>query len=83
MRQVRAAFVACGGSLCQWCDHHGVRHQNARKALLGEWEGPKAQALRLEICHAALGEAFLATLAEALGKEERQGSLKSRFNVDK
>lgn len=42
---VRAAFTAKGTSLHRWCKDNGVHHQNARKALLATWRGPKAAAL--------------------------------------
>lgn len=53
LSQVRAGFVARGTSLNAWCKSHQVLHQNARKCLLGEWDGPKAKALRRQIIAAA------------------------------
>lgn len=52
-RLVRAAFVAQGSSFTAWCDARGVKHQNARKAIIGTWTGPKAKALVTEILNAA------------------------------
>ena len=48
-RRIRASFVAKGTSLAAWCNAHGVKHQNAHKALMGTWTGPKATALVTEI----------------------------------
>ena len=42
---VRAGFTAQGISLRAWCIDAGVKPQNAHKALIGDWNGPKAQAL--------------------------------------
>jgi hypothetical protein len=42
---VRAGFVRQGTTFNRWCQSHGVRRENARKALLGEWRGPKARIL--------------------------------------
>ena len=50
---VRGAFTAQGSSLHQWCKSHGVNHQNARKALIGQWQGPKASALVEQILKAS------------------------------
>lgn len=50
---VRGAFTAQGSSLHQWCKRHGVIHQNARKALIGQWQGPKASALVEKIVKAS------------------------------
>ena len=45
LRRVRAQFVAQGTSLQSWCRVNGVWRQNARKCLLGMWQGPKADQL--------------------------------------
>ena len=50
---VRAGFVRNYTTLSAWCRRRGVKRENARKALLGEWNGPKAQALREEMFEAA------------------------------
>jgi hypothetical protein len=52
-RRVRAGFVAKGTSFTAWCKGRGVKHQNARKAITGEWHGPKAAAIVAEILAAA------------------------------
>lgn len=44
-KKIRAAFVADGSSLHSWCQENGVAMQNARSAILGTWNGPKATAL--------------------------------------
>lgn len=49
----RAGFVRQGASFNRWCQAHGVRRENARKALLGEWRGPKAQQLVADIIKAS------------------------------
>lgn len=41
-RRVRAGLIAKGTSFTAWCEANGIKHQNARKALLGQWVGPKA-----------------------------------------
>jgi hypothetical protein len=50
---VRAGFVAKGTSFTRWCIENDVTRQNARTALLGGWNGPKAQALRARIVAAS------------------------------
>lgn len=44
--RVKASFVARETSLHAWCNDNKIRRQNAKKALLGEWTGDKASALR-------------------------------------
>ena len=51
--KVRAAFVARGTSFKRWCLDNGIKPTNARDALIGRWNGPKGQALRARIGHAA------------------------------
>ena len=51
--KVRVQFIAQGTSLNRWCEANGVKRQNARKALTGEWAGPKGQAMRQRLLHAA------------------------------
>lgn len=41
----RAFFVGRGTSFAAWCKSVGVSPQNARKAMLGNWSGPRAQRL--------------------------------------
>lgn len=50
---VRAGFVAQGSSLARWCRQHGIRRQNAEKALLGVWTGPGARQLCARLVEAA------------------------------
>lgn len=38
---VRAACTANGMSFQQLCDKLSIKAQNARRALYGEWKGPK------------------------------------------
>jgi len=52
-RRIRAGFALKGTSLHAWCKVRGIKHQNARKAIVGEWTGPKASALVTEILQAA------------------------------
>lgn len=52
-RRVRAGFVAQGTSFRAWCLREGVKRQNADKALLQQWKGPKATALVERILLAA------------------------------
>ena len=52
-RRIRAGFIANGTSLSAWCAGRGLKHQNARKAIHGEWTGPKAAALVTELMRAS------------------------------
>jgi hypothetical protein len=47
--KVRAAFVGRETTLSAWCRENNVKRQNARQALVGAWNGPKAVALRESI----------------------------------
>lgn len=51
--QVRGGFVARNTSLTAWCREHGHSPTNARSALVGAWNGPKAKALRVCIIKAS------------------------------
>lgn len=53
---VRAGFVAQGSSLNAWCIANGVDPNNARKALIGKWVGPKASILTERLERASAGE---------------------------
>lgn len=44
-KRIKAGFVLRGTSLHAWCRANGIHHQNAHKALTGQWVGPKASAL--------------------------------------
>lgn len=46
---VRAGFVAQGTSLHEWWRINGLDTSNVRKALAGQWVGPKASAIILAI----------------------------------
>lgn len=45
LQAVRAALVLRGSSLSAYAREIGVKRQNLRAALVGEWTGPKARAL--------------------------------------
>jgi hypothetical protein len=47
--RVKASFVARETSLHAWCVSNKIHRQNAKKALLGEWQGDKATLLRERI----------------------------------
>lgn len=51
--RVRAGFVQQGTTLTAWCRAHGHDVSNARQALFGAWNGPKARELRTEIIKAS------------------------------
>ena len=51
---IRAGFVARGTSLHAWCRENSVDTTNARKAINGTWNGPKAKLVLAEI-HVAAG----------------------------
>jgi hypothetical protein len=53
LSQIRAGFVSQGTSLHAWCQTNGIDTQNARKAIVGIWTGPKATALVARIEGAA------------------------------
>lgn len=54
MALVRSGFVRKRTTLAQWCRKTGVvKRENARKALLGQWDGPKASAMRKRLIEAA------------------------------
>lgn len=44
--KVRAGFIAQGISFSRWCRKNGILRENARKAMLGQWKGPKGQEVR-------------------------------------
>ncbi|WP_172292324.1 hypothetical protein [Pseudoruegeria sp. HB172150] len=52
-KKIRSAFVAQGGLLHSWCQENEVAMPNARSAILGNWNGPKASALVEKIKSAA------------------------------
>lgn len=44
--KIRAGFIAQGTSFRRWCVENGIKRQNATKAAIGEWAGPKGQEIR-------------------------------------
>lgn len=57
MLKVRIGFIGQGTTFTGWCKHHKINHSNARQALIGSWNGPKAVTLRSRIVRAAAIEA--------------------------
>ncbi len=51
--RIRAGFTLQGTSLCAWCMVNGINPQNARKAIIGKWTGPKARLLVEQIENAS------------------------------
>lgn len=45
LRSIRASLVLRGTSLTRWSRENGYSPSNVRKALLGDWTGPKAEEL--------------------------------------
>ncbi|MBC7953146.1 MAG: hypothetical protein H7Z12_15170 [Rhodospirillaceae bacterium] len=54
---VMGGFVRQGTTLTEWCRDHGDSRVHARVALLGQRNGPKAQALRARLLAASQGDA--------------------------
>ena len=52
-RQVKAGFCLKGISFKEGCESAGVNRENARKALFGLWNGPKAEEARNRLYAAA------------------------------
>lgn len=52
---VRAGFILKGTSLNKFCLSNAIDVSNAKKALLGSWNGPKAIALREKLVTASAG----------------------------
>ena len=52
-RLVRAGFMAQGTSFQAWSIQESVTRQNADKALMNPWQGPKVSALVARIPEAA------------------------------
>lgn len=55
--RIRAGFVFQGTSFNAWCLANGIDTQNARKAVVGKWTGPKATSLVNRIEAASQGVA--------------------------
>ncbi|SHO55009.1 hypothetical protein [Vibrio quintilis] len=51
--RIRAGFIAQGASFSGWCKLHQVTPSNAKAALVGSWNGPKAKELRTKIIAAS------------------------------
>ncbi|KAB2927397.1 MAG: hypothetical protein F9K25_14305 [Candidatus Contendobacter sp.] len=51
--KVRAGFIAQGISFNRWCRQNGVLRENARKAMLGQWAGPKGREVRQRLLREA------------------------------
>lgn len=52
-RQIKAGFCLRGISFKEGCESVGVNRENARKALFGLWNGPKAEEARTRLFTAA------------------------------
>jgi hypothetical protein len=50
---VRAGFVQQNTTFSEWCRKEDINRSNARQALIGSWDGPKAKALRARIIKAS------------------------------
>ncbi len=46
---IKGAFIAQGISFSEWCRNNDVTPSNAKSALLGNWDGPKAKKLRTKL----------------------------------
>lgn len=57
MIKVRVGFIGKGTTFTGWCNQHQINPSNARQALIGSWDGPRAVALRTRIVRAAGVEA--------------------------
>lgn len=57
---VKAGFVLQGKTMASWCNQHAVCRINARTALLGKRNGPKANALRARMIKASRASELLA-----------------------
>lgn len=54
-KRVRARLVLAGKTFNALASEHGIARQNARKALTGEWRGPRArEVVRLLVQEAGL-----------------------------
>lgn len=52
-KRVKAAFIMKDTTFNAWCTANGIIRQNAKQALTGAWDGPKAQELRERILQAS------------------------------
>ncbi|KYN89501.1 hypothetical protein ATY35_11145 [Vibrio cidicii] len=46
---IKGAFIAQGISFSEWCRKNNVTPSNAKAALIGSWDGPKAKSLRTKL----------------------------------
>lgn len=46
---IKGAFIAQGISFSEWCRKNKVTPSNAKAALIGSWDGPKARVLRTKL----------------------------------
>ena len=51
--RIRSGFVRQGTTFGAWCRERGINRSNARQAVVGSWNGPKARALRQRLIKAA------------------------------
>jgi hypothetical protein len=51
--KVKAHFVGKGTTLAAWCRSNKIDQSNARQALLGSWDGPNGQAVRIALAKEA------------------------------
>ena len=62
--RIKAHFVSRETSLQTWCKENNIKRQNARSAVVGEWRGEKATALRERLAtEAGISKAELATIS--------------------
>ncbi|OED44067.1 hypothetical protein ACH42_08490 [Endozoicomonas sp. (ex Bugula neritina AB1)] len=52
-RQIKAGFCLQGLTFKDGCEMAGIHRENARKALFGLWNGPKAEEARARLYIAA------------------------------
>lgn len=57
---VKAGFVLQGKTMAGWCREHAICRINARNALTGNRNGPKAAALRLQLVEASKALSLMA-----------------------
>lgn len=57
LKAVRAQLILRDSSLSAWAEQNGVKRQNLRKALVGEWRGPKASKLVARVVNDLLRDA--------------------------
>jgi len=53
INEVRAGFVRQGTSLNAYCRENDISGKNVHKLLNGNWNGPKAKAIRKKIMEAS------------------------------